>query len=83
MDTTRNIEQAITKKLLSAIGKEIDVPKLAKKLAPQVERAITKAVLDKAARMEIDDFVSDVMGKEFYKMMEQVLVSALKDKLNK
>lgn len=76
-----NIERSLSKKLLAAIGKEIDVPKLAKKLAPQVERAIKKAVLQRAAKLEIGDFVYDVMGKDFYKTMEKVLISALKTKL--
>lgn len=81
MQETRHIEQALSKKLLAAIGREIDIPKLAKKLAPQVERAIKNAVLQHAAKLEIDDFVYDVMGKDFYKTMEKVLISALKTKL--
>lgn len=76
-----NIERALSKKLLLAVGKEINIPKLAKALAPKVEKAITKAVLERAGKIDMNDFVYDIMGKEFYKTMEKVLVSALKTKL--
>ncbi len=66
---------------LAAIGKEINLPKLAKKLAPAVEKAICRTVLDRAAKIDIGDFVYDVMGKDFYKTMEKVLIAALKTRL--
>lgn len=83
MNASYEVEKSLARRLSIAVAKEIDIPKLAKKLAPKISKAISDRVIKTASRIEMDDFVHDCMGKEFYETMERLLITALKKQMKR
>lgn len=74
-----DIENTLSKKLAAAVAKEIDIPKLAKKLAPRFEKNLTLALLKSAQKFEFGDAICDCLyDKEAAAALRMVMVRAFK-----
>jgi len=73
-----SLEEVVAKRLISAVGKEIDLETVAKELAPAVRKAIKKAVLESFKRLDLTDYIYDAIDKPVYKALSQLLIKGLK-----
>lgn len=75
-----SLEDLVAKRVMSSVIKQIDVDKLAAKLAPDILKRVEKAILTSVTDMDLTDFLYDVMP---YKELREALRKQLIKGLNK
>ena len=72
-----DIERELSRKLAVALSKEIDIDKLAKKIAPQMEKIIEAKMKVAMKKLRVDDFIYDSLGMKASTAVQDMFIRAI------
>lgn len=74
----QDLNVLLGKQLANKVAKEIDLDKLAKKMAPQLEKELIQAMFKSVKSMDFGDWIFDNFSKNFDKATEELFIRALR-----
>lgn len=78
MEAERELQAILTRNLAKEVGKNIDIKKIAKRLAPKIEKEMEARILAAVKNFQYEDCLFDSMDKDFYKSLTAIMVRGLR-----